>query len=1303
MATGTIDSIFNLALIKGEVEKTEAMLKQNADNIAKMYAELTRLINEDFKKISNFKEIAAGQKTLIDINGKATTAMRDKAKLQEKLTQLLSAEAIETRKATLQMAEARAETDRKAKAELAAEKAMNNYTKTLKKQATSIAELNAKNKELRQIRDNLKLDEDADKIKEVNDAINQNTNLIRLNQDATIQQKMNIGNYAGALKDVKVQLSEAEAALRTMDAEGKQSTDEYKAMITNVSDLKDKLTEISGKMDDFAEKEQTAKQHLKELKNEMIALSAEMKDGGTDDQKAKMAALTEEAAELQDRINDVNNSVKALASDTSTFDAMADAAEILQADLGVLGSAISEAVGENEALKGVMSKMVAVQTTINALQTLSNKLQADSVIMLKLRTAAESNNIVVKKLATAAQWLLNKAQMAMPYIAIAAAIIGIVKLFIDYAESADEAAQKQKLINETQKEAIKSYGETAAQLEFLYKRIKEGNLSLSEQQAALIQINKIVKDSGKEFKDYAEAQQWIIDNKDAYINALAERAFAEKMLQNYIDKHIELQERVRDGATTKWYDYLNAKYTAGAVALQRYNEEVAELSKGLEFLKGNIPDLSQAFNGVDSAAQAVLDKIKGYNKDEEAELQKQYDADVAALEAHYEKQEKEIKDNEEAKKTALNAMVVSSRLYASMDTKIQTEAQEKIIALNQERAKALTNLGKKHGDDERKLKSKSLQETMKTEMARLQVLGNGYSARKKIIEKQAEMELAAITDEKNRALIEEQIQLKKNKAISDLNHEYSQRKLNDEAFFISESAKEFAAGSAERLKKELEALEKQETAAKQAAKRNGDNVNRVVKEYENKRKDIIISSIEAATKAQQQNIDNQLFGLREFDEEYKKLIIKRIELERTAALAAATTDEEKKTINDRYNNLIEETNQNYAASVADNEQKIMDARHKGIQFTADMFEKYGSKSIKDENKRNKAIIESNYQATSQIMTESVKFYKEQLRSADISAEKRAEIEEKLSQVERDIWETDEEYKKALLDAELARLKDVGEKAQEIMNTISEISNMIFDALSEGYARQIEELEALQDKNNEYFDQQQENLDNTIMTDERRTEEQKRLDAERAASEKKTQDEIAAVKLRAAKLDKAQAIMNASINFAQALMLAVVAAMSAGAQSGIAAIGVVPVYTAVLTAIAAGLAGAQLAMVIAQPLPKYARGGENVSGYGLWGEAGAEIAYNKTQGVMFADMPTVTKFDPHTTILNGAGIKQMIADAKTIDEFKAQQAMAAEIDYDRIDDIMKRNRAQVNLDGRGLAVLINSQGGRTGRINRKTSV
>jgi predicted transglutaminase-like protease len=80
------------------------MLKQTADNIAKYYAELTKLINDDFKKISDFKGVIEGQKTLNDIAPKVNKGMLDQAQLTEKLTQLRSKEAIEIKKQAFMMA-----------------------------------------------------------------------------------------------------------------------------------------------------------------------------------------------------------------------------------------------------------------------------------------------------------------------------------------------------------------------------------------------------------------------------------------------------------------------------------------------------------------------------------------------------------------------------------------------------------------------------------------------------------------------------------------------------------------------------------------------------------------------------------------------------------------------------------------------------------------------------------------------------------------------------------------------------------------------------------------------------------------------------------------------------------------------------------------------------------------------------------------------------------------------------------------------------------------------------------------------
>jgi NAD-dependent SIR2 family protein deacetylase len=125
------------------------------------------------------------------------------------------------------MAEARKETEQKAKADLAAEKAINHYHEILKKEANTIAKLTAKNKELKQIRDimfikkNDNSPNDAHLIAELNAEIERNTNLITLNLDAAGKQKANIGKYTSAFEGLKVQISETEAALRVLDVQGK--------------------------------------------------------------------------------------------------------------------------------------------------------------------------------------------------------------------------------------------------------------------------------------------------------------------------------------------------------------------------------------------------------------------------------------------------------------------------------------------------------------------------------------------------------------------------------------------------------------------------------------------------------------------------------------------------------------------------------------------------------------------------------------------------------------------------------------------------------------------------------------------------------------------------------------------------------------------------------------------------------------------------------------------------------------------------------------------------------------------------
>lgn len=74
-------------------------------------------------------------------------------------------------------------------------------TVSLNAEITTIANLTAENKKLRAERDKLDLSSESGvrKAKELNNAISENSRIIRENQDEVIKQKMNIGNYESAL------------------------------------------------------------------------------------------------------------------------------------------------------------------------------------------------------------------------------------------------------------------------------------------------------------------------------------------------------------------------------------------------------------------------------------------------------------------------------------------------------------------------------------------------------------------------------------------------------------------------------------------------------------------------------------------------------------------------------------------------------------------------------------------------------------------------------------------------------------------------------------------------------------------------------------------------------------------------------------------------------------------------------------------------------------------------------------------------------------------------------------------------
>lgn len=250
-----------------------------------------------------------------------------------------------------------------------------------------------------------------------------------------------------------------------------------------------------------------------------------------------------------------------------------------------------------------------------------------------------------------------------------------------------------------------------------------------------------------------------------------------------------------------------------------------------------------------------------------------------------------------------------------------------------------------------------------------------------------------------------------------------------------------------------------------------------------------------------------------------------------------------------------------------------------------------------------------------------------------------------------------EIERAALEAEQERLSQqaemIQEITQEVLSTIGDMAGEIFSAVSDNISRQIEDL------------------DNMYTTDaeEAKKDADKKYITEKELDRKKTE-----LKRKQARLDKAEAALNIALSTAQAIMRiwADVPKADFGAS------------TIALTAIAAALGAAQLAAVLAKPLPQYAKGRSGGKGeYALVGEKGPEVMY----------IPQGASIIPNSKIADQAAWAQFNVPAMPTVEASLLTFSATNrtgIDYDKLgktiaENMPRQKAVSVNVDRSGITV------------------
>lgn len=270
----------------------------------------------------------------------------------------------------------------------------------------------------------------------------------------------------------------------------------------------------------------------------------------------KINELTVKAGQYKDAINDSQQAITRLASDTAAWDGIKQginaASGALQGfvSLGVLGEK------STEGLVKVIAKLKGVEAATNSVIQIGNALQKQSALMMGISTiqakalakAKELETLATGK-ATIAQRLFNTVAKANPYVLLASAIIAagaalltFTKLMKKSVDETNYAKQAQDAYNEALNKAQNDVATTVAKFTVLERQYK--SLKSEADKVKWINDNSdAFKELGYKIDDVNTADDVFINHAKDVIRAMELRAQAAAILSVYQEKYAEAYKK----------------------------------------------------------------------------------------------------------------------------------------------------------------------------------------------------------------------------------------------------------------------------------------------------------------------------------------------------------------------------------------------------------------------------------------------------------------------------------------------------------------------------------------------------------------------------------------------------------------------------------------------------------------------------------------------------------------------------------------------------------------------------------------
>lgn len=202
--------------------------------------------------------------------------------------------------------------------------------------------------------------------------------------------------------------------------------------------------------------------------------------------------------------------------------------------------------------------------------------------------------------------------------------------------------------------------------------------------------------------------------------------------------------------------------------------------------------------------------------------------------------------------------------------------------------------------------------------------------------------------------------------------------------------------------------------------------------------------------------------------------------------------------------------------------------------------------------------------------------------------------------------------------------DPTEKASMILQAFGELFNGITSIVTSAFDARIEQIEEEKEKNEEAGEEEKERIEDLVesgvITKEEGEARKRAADKATADKNKELEKQKTELEQRQAKWQKANSIVQTTIATSQAIMMAL-------AQAG-------PIAGAVLAAVIGAMGAAQVAMIAAQPIPKYAKGTDNhPGGLAIVGDGGRQEVIETDNGAYITPaVPTLVDIPKRARVI-----------------------------------------------------------------------